>query len=74
LEVDDFDPYTLPAGLYACQQDGVRLFASDVLYACDLFVAASHNKKSRYAQSLAVRPYIASHNRPGLAAALLRKA
>jgi hypothetical protein len=67
--VEYIHPPKLRAGLYTCHQDGVHLFASDVLYTCDLFVAASQNKKSTHAQTLVVRPPIV-HNRRGYAAVL----
>ena len=42
-------------------EDGIRVFAADVHYVCDLFQAASKNKKSDFARTLLVRHCLSRH-------------
>ena len=43
-------------------EDGIKAFAADLHYVCDLFQAASKNKKSDFARTLLVRHCHNRHN------------
>lgn len=52
---DILNPICLsPAGLYARLKDGIQVFVSDVEDVCNMFLAASRNKRSEFAHTLQV--------------------